>query len=43
MKVRMSDDFKVVADELQFIYIYDKADFENVSDSFLSDILKRMK
>ena len=43
MKVRMSDDFKVVADELQLIYIYDKADFENVSDSFLRDILKRMK
>lgn len=32
----------VVADELQFLYIYDKSDFANVSDSYLRDILKRM-
>ncbi len=31
-----------IEDELQLIYIYDKADFENVSDTFLRDILKRM-
>ena len=33
---------RIVADELQLLYIYDKADFENVSDSYLRDILKRM-
>ncbi len=33
---------RIVDDELQLIYIYDKADFENVSDSYLRDILKRM-
>ena len=31
---------RIVADELQLLYIYDKADFENVSDSYLRDILK---
>ena len=25
------------------LYIYDKADFENVSDAFLRDIMKRME
>ena len=45
MKVRISEDFRVriVADELQLLYIYDKADFENVSDAFLRDIMKRME
>ena len=33
---------RIVMDELQLLYIYDKADFENVSDSYLRDILKRM-
>ena len=33
---------RIVQDELQLIYIYDKADFENVSDAYLRDILKRM-
>lgn len=33
---------RIIEDELQLIYIYDKADFENVSDTFLRDILKRM-
>ena len=33
---------RIVEDELQLIYIYDKSDFENVSDIFLRDILKRM-
>ena len=33
---------RIVADELQLLYIYDKADFENVSDAFLRDIMKRM-
>ena len=31
-----------VNDELQLLYIYDKADFENVSDSFLRDVMSRM-
>ena len=34
---------RIVMDELQLLYIYDKADFENVSDSYLRDILKRMQ
>lgn len=33
---------RIIMDELQLLYIYDKADFENVSDSYLRDILKRM-
>ncbi|MBQ2949429.1 MAG: addiction module toxin RelE [Prevotella sp.] len=33
---------RIVMNELQLIYIYDKADFENVSDAYLRDILKRM-
>ena len=45
MKVRISEDFRVriIADELQLLYIYDKADFENVSDAYLRDIMKRME
>ncbi len=34
---------RIIEDELQLIYIYDKADYENVSDVFLRDILKRME
>ncbi len=34
---------RIVADELQLLYIYDKADFENVSDVFLRDVMKRME
>ena len=34
---------RIVADELQLLYIYDKADYENVSDTFLRDIMKRME
>ena len=33
---------RIVMDELQLLYIYDKADFENVSDAYLRDIMKRM-
>ena len=33
---------KVVEDELQLLYIYDKADYENISEAFLKDILARM-
>ena len=33
---------RIVMDELQLLYIYDKADWGNVSDSYLRDILKRM-
>ena len=32
---------RIVSDELQLLYIYDKADFENVSDTFLRDVMKR--
>lgn len=35
--------FAIINDELQFIYIYDKSDYENVSDAYVRDILKRMK
>lgn len=34
---------RIVADELQLLYIYDKSDFENINDAFLHDILKRME
>ena len=33
---------RIVADELQLLYIYDKADFENVNDVYLRDVMKRM-
>lgn len=33
---------RIIEDELQLIYIYDKADYENISDTFLRDILNRM-
>ncbi len=34
---------RLIADELQLLYIYDKADFENVSEAYLRDIMKRME
>lgn len=34
---------RIVADELQLLYIYDKADYDNVSDAFLRDVMKRME
>ena len=34
---------RIVADELQLLYIYDKADMENVSDAYLRDVMKRME
>lgn len=34
---------RLIADELQLLYIYDKADYENVSDAFLRDVMKRME
>lgn len=34
---------RMVRDELQLLYIYDKTDFENISDSFLRDVMKRME
>ena len=34
---------RIVADELQLLYIYDKSDFENVNDAYLRDIMKRME
>ena len=33
---------RIVADELQLLYIYDKSDFGNISDTYLRDIMKRM-
>ena len=34
---------RFTVDELQLLYIYDKSDYENISDSFLRDVLKRME
>ena len=34
---------RIVHDELQLLYIYDKADMENVSETFLRDVMKRME
>ena len=34
---------RILNDELQLLYIYDKSDYENVSDSYLRDIMKRME
>ena len=34
---------RIVDDELQLLYIYDKADFGNISDAYLRDMMKRMK
>ena len=34
---------RFIADELQLLYIYDKADYENISDSYLRDVMKRME
>ncbi len=42
MKVRMSDDFKVAYKRLKKRHRSLEADFENVSDTFLRDVLKRM-
>ena len=33
---------RIVADELQLLYMYDKSDFGNISDAYLRDIMKRM-
>ena len=42
MKIRISDEFKASYKRLKKIHKSLKADFENVSDSYLRDILKRM-
>ena len=34
---------RIVDDELQLLYIYDKADMGNINDSYLRDLLKRME
>ena len=34
---------RIMADELQLLYIYDKSDMENVSETFLRDVMKRME
>lgn len=34
---------RLVADELQLLYIYDKADYDNVSEAYLRDVLNRME
>lgn len=33
---------RIVRDELQLLYIYDKSDMENVSDAYLREVMKRM-
>lgn len=33
----------IVADELQLLYIYDKADFNNINDAYLRDVMRRME
>lgn len=33
---------RIMADELQLLYIYDKSDFENINDTYLRDVMKRM-
>ncbi len=35
--------FLIIADELQLLYIYDKSDLSDISDSYLNDLLKRME
>ena len=34
---------RLIGDELQLLYIYDKADLDNISDTYLRDLLKRME
>ena len=34
---------RFIADELQLLYIYDKADFGNISDAYLRDVMQRME
>ena len=34
---------RIVADELQLLYIYDKTDYENVNETFLRDVMRRME
>ena len=34
---------RIVADELQLLYIYDKADFDNINDAYLRDVMRRME
>ena len=34
---------RFVYDELQLLYIYDKADMDNISDAYLRDVMMRME
>jgi len=34
---------RVIRDELQLLYIYDKADMGNISDVYLRDVMLRME
>ena len=34
---------RIVADELQLLYIYDKADFNNINDAYLRDVMRHME
>ena len=34
---------RIIMDELQLLYIYDKSDFENVNDAYLREVIKRME
>lgn len=33
---------RIIRDELQLLYIYDKADMGNISDAYLRDVMLRM-
>lgn len=33
---------RIIRDELQLLYIYDKADIGNISDAYLRDVMLRM-
>lgn len=34
---------RIIMDELQLLYIYDKSDFENINDAYLREVIKRME
>lgn len=33
---------RLIDDELQLLYIYDKSDFDNINETYLRDVIKRM-
>ena len=34
---------RIINDELQLLYIYDKADIDNIGDAFLRELLRKME